>query len=113
MESFVKFNSGSSIYWSDKLKCNYLQRLIIIHSILYYEMSENIIEDKQFDLLCKQLIELQRKTKNYNQTEYYYVFKDFAGETGYYIWDRLNKTDKIYLRMIAELTLRNYKKGGG
>lgn len=112
MESYIRFNTGSSIYWSNKMKCEYVQRNIIVHSILYYELSESVIDDKMFDLICKQLLELEKQTKNYNQTEYYYVFKDFKGETGYYIWDRLKEFDKMYLKLIALNVLKNYKEGG-
>ena len=112
MDSFVKFNSGSSIYWSNKLKCEYLQRLIIVHSIIYYELSDNVIDDKQFDILCKQLLDLQKETYNYEQTYYYDLFKDFKGETGYYLYDRLKPEDKFYLTGIAKVVLYNFKKGG-
>ena len=112
MEKEIQFNSGSSIYWSNKLKCEFLQRYIIIHSIIYYELNKNIISDKQFDIVSKQLLKLQRKTENYNKTQYYYVFKDFDGNTGFYIWDRLNKKDKEYLKLLANNILQNAKQQG-
>lgn len=107
------FNKAPYIYWSNKLKANCLQRQIIVHSILYYEMSETVIQDFQFDSLCKQLLKFEKKLgSEYKQTEYYKYFYDFKGETGYYLYDRLNEYDKRYLKLIAEFVLRNYKKGG-
>ena len=46
-------NKPPALYWSIKQKANWLERCIIIHSILYYEMHENIIEDFQFDKITK------------------------------------------------------------
>lgn len=101
MKKLINFNKAPCIYWSNKLKCDYLQRQIIIHSIIYYELNDSVITDKQFDILCKQLLELENETNNYNETEYFYVFKDFTGETGFYLYDRLNKHDKDFLMQIA------------
>ena len=108
----MNINKAPVIYWSDKLKCNYLQRFIIIHSILYYELNNSIISDKKFDRACKQLVEFAKITKDYNQTEYYYCFYDFTGETGFYLFDRLKKKDKKYLLNIANHVLKLYKGGG-
>ena len=106
-------NKPPALYWSIKQKANWLERCIIIHSILYYEMHENIIEDFQFDKAGKQLLKYKKQLgqQEFKQTEYYYVFKDFDASTGFYIYDRLNKCDKKYLTMLAEFTLRNYKRG--
>lgn len=102
-----EFNKGECIYWNNLTKCNFLQRVIIINSILYYELNTTKMSDKQFDSVCKQLLNLQKETDNYKNTQYYYVFKDFDGTTGFYIWDRLNKNDKKYL-----LNLCKYILGG-
>lgn len=107
MDGFVNFNKAPGIYWSNKLKCSYLQRLILIHSIVYYEFNNSLITDKQFDCLAKQLVELSKQTKNYNETDYYYVFYDFTGETGFHLFGRLNNYDKKYLKEITKIVLIN------
>lgn len=106
----VDFSKGQPVYWSDKLKLEYLQRQIIVHSILYYEMHENVIEDFQFDSLCRQYIEMSQNT-DASVTQYFYVFRDFTGETGFYIYDRLKKPDKARLTLIAGHVLNLYKGG--
>lgn len=109
----IYFRKPPAIYWSVKQKANWLERYIIIHSILYYELSENIIEDFQYDKAGKQLLKLKKQLGNeFKETEYYYVFKDFDANTGFYIYDRLNDYDKMYLMMLAKFILRNYKRGG-
>lgn len=106
----IDFSKGQSVYWSDKLKLEYLQRQIIVHSILYYEMHQNVIEDFQFDSLCKQYMDMSADT-DASKTQYFYVFRDFTGETGYYIYDRLNEADKAYLTLLAGHILNMYKGG--
>lgn len=107
------FNKPPALYWSVKQKANWLERCLIIHSILYYELHENVIEDFQYDKAGKQLLKLKKQLgSEFKNTEYYYVFKDFDASTGFYIYDRLNSYDKKYLTLIAKNVLRNYKKGG-
>ena len=46
----------------DKLTCiNFLQRKIIILSIAYYELSQNLIDDSLFDKYCKQLVSMHKE----------------------------------------------------
>ena len=106
VNKFINFNKAPCIYWSNKLKCDYLQRQILVHSIIYYELNNSVITDKQYDSLTKQLLELKLETENYNKTEYYYVFKEFTGETGFYLYSSLNKKDQEYLLHIAHRVLK-------
>lgn len=101
------------IYWSDITKASYLQRQIIVHSILYYQMSENVITDSQFDAIGKQLVKLRKQMgeDDYQKTEYYYCFQDFDANTGFYLYDALNDYDKQYLSGIARHVLKRYKGG--
>ena len=106
VNKFIDFNKAPCIYWSNKLKCDYLQRQILVHSIIYYELNNSVITDKNYDTLCKQLLELKAETENYNETQYYYVFRDFTGETGFYLYNSLNKSDREYLLHIAQRVLK-------
>lgn len=97
----------SNPYWSNKLKMGSLQRWIIVHSILYYEFDNAIIEDKLFDANARQLVEIQKAYPDEaKETEYWYVFHDFDGSTGFDLYHRLNKHDAAYLKKIAEHVLR-------
>lgn len=91
-------------YWTDKLKINFLQRVILIHSYLYYEKDNPIWTDKKYDETAKQLAELQqehdRNAIKY-RTQYGYAFYDFDGTTGFLLWDRLKKKDKKQIAGIA------------
>lgn len=100
-------------YWSNKLRMGSLQRWLIVHSILYYEMSSSIVEDRVFDANAKQLVEMQAEFPDEaEESEYWYVFYDFDGSTGFDLFHRLNKHDKHYLTQIAQHVLAVYKAGG-
>lgn len=91
-------------YWTDKLKIDFLQRVILIHSFLYYEADASVWSDKKFDEVSKQLAELQNKHKEQwikNKTQYGYAFYDFDGTTGFHLWDRLNVLDRSKILTIA------------
>ena len=43
------------VYWTDKLKVDFLQRVILIHSYLYYEADNSVWGDRKYDEVAKQL----------------------------------------------------------
>lgn len=94
-----------SVYWTDKLKIDFLQRVVLIHSYLYYEADNCVWTDKKYDEVAKQLTNIQNKhTKSWIKriTQYGYCFYDFDGTTGFDLWDRLKEKDKQYISNIAE-----------
>lgn len=90
-----------NVYWTDILKINFLQRVILIHSYLYYETDKAIWSDKKYDEVAKQLVGLQNKYKDISDTQYGYVFKDYDGTTGFDLYHRLNKKDRKQIQSIA------------
>ena len=98
-------------YWSYKLRIETLQRWVLIHSILYYEMDESLVSDKVFDEHAKTLVGLQKEHRaSAKHSQYWYVFHDFDGTTGFDLPDRLNDKDKAYLFMIAKHVLKSSKR---
>lgn len=97
-------------YWSDKLKISYLQRRIIVHSILYYQLNESVIDDFQYDGLSRQLVKLMNETseEECKKSTYWYCMYDFDGTTGFDLYSRLNKKDKVHLTDIAYRVLDCY-----
>ena len=95
-----KFNC----YWTDRMKIDFLQRVILIHSYLYYQMDRTKWTDQKYDKVSMQLVSLQKQheegwiTKN---TQYGYVLYDVDGTTGFDLWSRLKKKDKEYISNIA------------
>lgn len=101
------------VYFTLKQKIEFLQRVILIHSFLYYEKDSPIVSDKWYDKVSKQLYTLQ---KEYNikheihefakYTQYGYAFHDFDGSTGFDLWDRLKHKDKQFIEQIANMLLK-------
>lgn len=93
------------VYWSDKLKCSFLQRVILIHSYLYYEANNSVITDREYDAIAKQLVTIQQKhTVQWinNCTQYGYAFYDYDGTTGFDLWHRLITKDKRKILSIIQ-----------
>lgn len=93
------------LYWTDALFLNFLQRVILIHSYLYYEKDNSIWTDKKYDEVARQLTNIQEEyTIKWikNKTQYGYCFYDFDGTTGFDLWDRLNEKDRQFIQNIAE-----------
>ena len=111
----INFDQMPFIYWNESTKISYLQRQVIVHSLLYYELNESVISDKDFDDLSRQLVRMQRSASkdDLRNSQYYYCLKDFDGSTGFYIKSKLNKIDRERLFGIAMVVLRNYKTSKG
>ena len=101
-------------YWNNKTRIEYIQRRIIVFSIMYYELSESPLDDKQYDSIAYQLVEYMNTTSKeiLEQTKYWYVFYDFDGSTGFYLPYRLTEEDKDYLYKIAQQVKALWKSGG-
>lgn len=105
----MKFNSP---YWFEWEKIQLLQRWILVHSFLYYNMNESIVDDEAFDNNCKQLVEMQEANESeFDKTKYRYVFEDFDGSTGFHLTSRLNKSDMGTISRDALMLLNMVKNG--
>lgn len=57
---------------------------MLVHSFLYYELGENIIDDYTFDLWAKELVDLQAAYPEESKAaRYYEEFIDFDGSSGF------------------------------
>lgn len=104
----IDFNKLPMRYWNEKTKIEYIQRRILVYSIAYYELNNNIVSDKYYDELSKQLVVLQNKNKSVvKETQYGYVFQDFDGSTGFDLYHKLNDSDKEHLMRITQMVLHS------
>ena len=99
----IDFSKMPCVYWSDSTKISYLQRRIIVWSLMYYEHNESCVSDLVYDAVSYQLVELQSKASvdEFKKSTYYYAMYDFDGSTGYDIPSRLTKQDRKYLTELA------------
>lgn len=63
---------------------NRRQRQILVHSFLYYQLNENIIDDSTFDRWSKELYEaMQENPEVAKRSAFYKGFLEFDGSSGY------------------------------
>ena len=61
-----------------------LRYLLLVHSCIYYDMHNNLVEDYQWDRWAKELVELQEKYPDISeQVMLYDYFWNFDGSTGF------------------------------
>lgn len=101
-------------YWSKIDRVNMLQRWIIVHSILYYEMDASFVPDHVYDANARQLVdEMSSMTLGEKKkSRLWYAFKDYDGSTGFHLYSRLTTQDKDLLMNDAKFALRMLKKYG-
>lgn len=107
----IDFNRMPCLYWDNTTKISYLQRRIIVYSIMYYELSESCITDMEYDAISKQLVHLQSSVDiaEFKQSQYYYAMYDFDGSTGFDIPGRLTEQDRKYLTVLANMVGNRHK----
>ena len=90
---------------------NFLQRGIIVHSYLYYELDSSIISDKDFDKKTRELVSLKNTHPDlWVTSEYYYIFgDDYTGATGFHLYHGLSKPQQEKIRAIANILLNNHQ----
>lgn len=98
------------------LRINFLQRKILLNSMMYYQHDKSFISDFHYDECCKELVKLQKAygPDFIDDSMYGYVFYDFDGSTGYHLYYRLTEKDKYWLGLINQQKLdrdRQDRKG--
>ena len=86
---------------------DFLQRFIIVHSYIYYEMNNNVISDKYYDEQAKVLTKLKTEYPElWEKSMYYTQFgDDYNGATGFTLYHDLNDRQKEIIRAIAKSML--------
>jgi len=93
-------------------KISTLQYWILVNSIIYYELSENVVSDKMFDANSAQLIKYKaRWPKSYTKSRWNEVFKDFDGNTGFDLFSKLTKAQKEHMLYVARSVINQCKRG--
>ena len=110
----VDFSKPPACYWSNTAKMDYLQRRIIVYSIMYYDRSESCVSDKYYDGISHQLVDMMEGygREEYRKTTYYYAMYDFNASTGFNIPGRLTEHDRAYLTDIATRVYEQWVRDG-
>lgn len=83
---------------------NFLQRYIIVHSYIYYELNNNVISDKQYDAKSKELVRYKNDYPElWRTSEYYKQFGDeYNGSTGFTLYHDLNEHQKDIIKSVVQ-----------
>ena len=84
---------------------DFLQRFIILHSYIYYELDDNVISDREYDARAKELVRYKNEYPDlWESSEYYKQFgDDYNGSTGFTLYHDLDEKQKMTIRSIASL----------
>lgn len=80
-----------------------LRLQIMIHSIIYYEMNDNIISDAEWSKRAMGLVELQKANPSVS-TVFDEAFKDFDGSTGFHLLSYADDAARGKARYLCEIS---------
>lgn len=82
---------------------NFLQRYIIVHSYIYYELDHNVISDREYDVKSKELVHYKNEFPElWKTSEYYKQFgDDYNGSTGFTLYHDLDNHQKEIIKSIV------------
>lgn len=82
---------------------DFLQRFIIVHSYIYYELDSNYLSDRQYDEKAKELVRYKNEYPDlWRNSMYYKQFgDDYNGATGFTLYHALDKRQQKIIRSIV------------
>lgn len=87
---------------------DFLQRYIIVHSFIYYELDTNVISDMKYDAKSKELVRYKNEYPDlWRNSEYYKQFgDDYNGSTGFTLFHDLSDHQQTIIKSIVNLIIR-------
>ena len=87
---------------------DFLQRYIIVHSYIYYELNDNVVSDKQYDAKSKELTRLKNEYPDlWKSSMYYQQFgDDYNGATGFTLYHDLDDHQKEIIQSLVPKSVR-------
>ena len=88
---------------------DYLQRYIILHSYIYYELNGSSISDKKYDEKAKELVKYKNNYPElWKKSMYYKQFGDeYNGATGFTLYHDLSNHQKKIIKSLIPRNLRS------
>lgn len=82
---------------------DWLQRYIIVHSYIYYELDDNVISDHEYDIRARTLVKYKNDYPElWKNSMYYKQFGDeYNGSTGFTLYHDLDERQQRIIRSIA------------
>ncbi len=83
-----------------------LERSILVHSYIYYELNENVLADYKYDRNTRQLLSLKKAHPDvFEKSRYYKYFTDFESGTGFDLMSKVRKDAKLYFKIARDAAL--------
>ena len=81
---------------------DFLQRFIILHSYIYYELDNNYISDMEYDKKSKELVRYKNEYPDLWKNSMYYkqCGDDYNGATGFTLYHDLDDEQKKIIRSL-------------
>lgn len=77
-------------------RINLLERWILFHSYVYYELNDNIVSDTVYDKNAHILAKAIKKyPRSFSKSRYKRFFENFDGNTGMDLVEKIKKSDKL------------------
>jgi NAD-dependent DNA ligase len=77
-----------------------LEQWILVHGYIYYNLDENVVDDRTYDMNAQQLIKLIKRYPNVvRYSKYGYIFKNFEGSSAFNL---IRKLKPEHHRLISE-----------
>lgn len=77
-------------------RINLLERWILFHSYVYYELNDNIVSDTVYDKNAHILARaIEKYPKSFSKSRYRKFFENFDGNTGMDLVEKIKKSDKL------------------
>lgn len=91
-------------------RIDFLQRYILVHSYIYYELNDSVISDREYDKKSKELTKYKNEYPDlWKKSMYYKQFgDDYNGSTGFTLYHDLSEHQKNIIESIAYNVIRNY-----
>lgn len=88
---------------------DYLQRYIILHSYIYYELNSNSISDKKYDEKAKELVKYKNNYPElWKKSMYYKQFgNEYNGATGFTLYHDLDEHQKSIIKSLIPRNLHS------
>ena len=99
----------SNPYMGIAQKISTLQRWILVHSYLYYELDSPVVEDEVFDNNCRQLLRGMQKYPE-ETTRYSKIFEEFDGSTGFDLYRKCPNKLKLLIIRDSKMILARHTK---
>lgn len=97
--------------WTMLEKINYLQKMILVNSALYYKYDVTAMSDYEYDSISEQLVKYMNEYPISKRiSTYAYIFDNYDGTTGFHLVNNLEPCDYYDVILSVETYLNNKRR---